>query len=88
MNPVSGPVIKVTVMKETKMAVSCLGESVSGWLRVWEIRLYCTGCVGGHWSREPIALGLAEEIVDGGAQKRAALLLLTHQLWRQIDETV
>lgn len=59
-----------------------------GWLRVWETRLYCTGSVGGHWARERIALGLAEEIVDGGAQKRAALLLLTHQLWRQRDATV
>lgn len=56
--------------------------------RVWETWLYCTGCVGGHRAREPIALGLAEEIVDGGAEKWAAFLLLTHQLRRQIDETV
>lgn len=56
----------------------------------WELakRVYRTGCVGGHRAREPIALGLAEEVVDGGAQKRTALLLLTHQLWRQIDQTV
>lgn len=44
---------------------------------------YRTGGVGRHWAGQPIALGLAQEVVDGRAQQGAALLLLTHQLWRQ-----
>lgn len=42
--------------------------------------LYCTSCVGSHWAGKPITLSLTEEIVNGRAQKRAAFLLLTHQL--------
>lgn len=41
---------------------------------------YDTCCVGRYWAGNPITLGLAEEILNGRAQKRAALLLLTHQL--------
>lgn len=49
---------------------------------------YRTGGVGRHWAGQPIALGLTQEVVDGRAQQGAALLLLTHQLWRQTDASV
>lgn len=44
------------------------------------IGIYYTSRVGSHWAGKPITLGLTEEIVDGRAQKWAALLLLTYQL--------
>lgn len=47
----------------------------------------CTSGVGSHWAGKSITLCLAEEIVDGRAQKWAALLLLTHQLERQREKT-
>ena len=49
--------------------------------------MHPTGSVGRDGAGAgAITLGLAQEVVDGGAEQRPALLLLAHQLWESQAE--